>query len=702
MRLNTGAVFRNLHTEPEYFANSFTLIGLKDYPSGTRISPESSLYLGEQRRVSLLAKTPDGSYMPYRPDIIKVLKNGYLPIVSTDIVVEEAIRYRTEMCAGPLAGCPFDGMETEEENYLNFVQITMSNLSAVTQSAAVSLAVTQHFTPASVTRRPLKTGQVGPFTTAGVGDLIVLAASGDRHVRIDAEEAAVTFSCDLAPGESAAFHLRLPYMPISDAGVLRLNEGIDDLFAEVEAYWESFIGKGTLFEVPHVKAQNTLKASIVYTFITRDRGEIHPGEGFYDLFWTRDAAFINYAMQMFDYGKESEENLKFFWERSIDKEGGFVSHEGQLDGTGQGLWGLYQYYMLSRNRDWLKEKYPDLKKAADWILKRRRTDLPEEDPFYGLMPNSLADGECLWDGKSHIVGYDLWSLRGIKCFTLLAEELGYSEDAKRYGQAFDRYLEDVMRALDRAGADYFPPSYELRGTHWSNLKMIFPFPIVDKDDPRVGATMDRAEESFVEGVCAWNGQTELILDLPMKAIHPYMSTYITQTRLVQGDYRKVAEQFFAMLEHTTSTHGFPEGIFYEYRLSWNDTLPHIYGHATYMILLRRMLILEEGRDLHLGLGIPSDWLMEGVRVHRALTEFGHMNIETSGEGGTLRVIIDLPRRNPPDRTFFYLPAEYAGNRLTVNGEPCQAPDGRKLLLSERHHGGRVVIEAANESTRVIS
>ncbi|MFC4597545.1 hypothetical protein [Cohnella hongkongensis] len=693
MILNTKAAWRNLYDEPEYYANSFTLIGLKDYPTGTRVSPESSLYVGEKRRVSLFAKTADGAFMPYGADVIKIMKKGYLPIVMTDIEVDGSIRYRTEMFAGPLQGAPLDGMVTEEDNYVNYVRLTLDNASNETRTAALSVEVTQHYTPSSVTRKPLRSGLAGEFATASVGEGIVLAVRGDERIAFSCDAAAMTFSCELAPGESASVELRIPYMPVKDSAVLRLKDEYGACLSEVETFWEDFLQQGTLFEIPHVKALNTLKASIVYTFMTRDRGEIHPGEGFYDLFWTRDAAFINYAMQMFNYTKQADENLPFFWERSIDKEGGFVSHEGQLDGTGQGLWGLYQYYMLSRNREWLELKYPDLKRAAEWIMKRRRTDLPKDDPFYGLMPNSLADGECLWDGKSHIVGYDLWSLRGLKCFALLAEQAGRAEDAATYNEAFDEYMGCVLRALDRAGADYFPPSYELQGTHWSNIKMIFPFPIIDKDDPRVGATMDRAEQSFVEGVCAWNGQTELILDLPMKAIHPYMSTYITQTRLIQGDDRKVAEHFYAMLEHTTSTHGFPEGIFYEYRLSWNDTLPHIYGHATYMILLRRMLILEEGATLHLGLGLPPEWLAKGVRVRDALTEFGLMSFEASGDGASLQAKIDLPQRNRPEKVVFYVPEAYQGKRLAVNGEACALSDRRQLILPEKFLGGSVTIEA---------
>ena len=44
-----------------------------------------------------------------------------------------------------------------------------------------------------------------------------------------------------------------------------------------------------------------------------------------------------------------------------------------------------------------------------------RRQAPADSPFAGLLPAASADGEFLWDGKHHIVGYDLWNLRGLLC-----------------------------------------------------------------------------------------------------------------------------------------------------------------------------------------------------------------------------------------------------------------------------------------------
>ncbi|WP_413375006.1 hypothetical protein [Alkalihalobacillus sp. 1P02AB] len=700
LKLVDKETLKSCHTEAEYYENSYTLIGLKDYLQGTRITPSVSMKLGQRREVSLAAVNRSGAFIRYNNGVIKELKKGYLPIVLTDVIVDEALQYQTEMFVGPIKNAPFDGMDTTEKNYLNYLRLRMKNKSGTKETAEMKIEITEHFSKGVPSFRPIELKDDKTHWIGYVNGKILFLLPKQVNVHISVENSTIVFTSELDSGEESLVDVRFVFALVNDADKLRPDVGHDTARLEVEQFWEDFLNEGTQLSIPHKKAIHTLKASIIYTFMTRDRGEIHPGVGFYDRFWTRDAAFINYSVQMLNFTKQAFDTLASFWERTENEDGSLMSHRGQLDGTGQGLWGLYQYYMLSRDAGWLNEVYPRLKKAADWIVKTRRKDLPVNDPYFGLMPNSLADGECLWNGEYHIVGYDLWSLRGLICFSKLAQYVGKEEDAATYLAEFKSYKQDVLKALERSGVNYFPPSYELKGTHWSNIKSVFPYPVFDAFDSRVLATMEEAEKTFVEGVCSWDGAEEdmgEVIELPMKAIHPYMSTYVTQTRLLQGDYKKVAEHFDAMLEHTTSTHGFPEGIFNEYRLAWNDTLPHIYGHATYIILLRRMLIHEEEQSLHLGLGTPCEWFSEGdgIHIHDALTEFGAMSYEAVVEGKVLHAKIIPPKRNDVSEIIFYLPPNFAKSIVKVNGQKCEH-DGRKLKVPSHIYNEVIKIEAHQE------
>src|SRR5699024_674217 len=120
-----------------------------------------------------------------------------------------------------------------------------------------------------------------------------------------------------------------------------------------------------------------------------------------------------------------------------------------------------------------------------------------------------------------------------------------------------------------------------------------------------------------------------------------------------------------------------------------------YGHATYIILLRRMLIYENGQTLHLGLGTPAEWLIEGdgVQVHNAQTEFGVMSYKAKFDGQKLSAEIVPPIRNEIEEIYFYVPTPLDGDRVVINGEICNDFDGRKVKIPSYLYKNTINLEA---------
>ena len=109
---------------------------------------------------------------------------------------------------------------------------------------------------------------------------------------------------------------------------------------------------------------------------------------------------------------------------------------------------LWQYYRITGDRAWLKKAYPQMLKAVDWI-KRSRRQVPAASPFAGLLPAAPADGEFLWDGKHHIVGYDLWNLRGLLC--TLRGPGSCTPGVERPAAEYAAYHQDFDAACRRTG-----------------------------------------------------------------------------------------------------------------------------------------------------------------------------------------------------------------------------------------------------------
>ena len=97
--------------------------------------------------------------------------------------------------------------------------------------------------------------------------------------------------------------------------------------------------------------------------------------------------------------------------------------------------------------------------------------------------------------------------------------------------------------------------------------------------------------------------------------------------------------------------------------------------------LRLMFVAELDGALHLGRGIPRDWLRDGrtIGIENASTYFGKVSYEMRSELASGRITMDLdpPLRNAPRQTVvrFRHPEEGRIRSVTVNGAPWTDFDG---------------------------
>jgi len=622
----------------DYFSNSWSLIGLKDYNDGTRMTPENELLLAKGEKLQLRFGH-DLALLSRKQT--KTLMDGYLPIVLLQ-ATDGDVQYDFTFWATPLPTAknwrtamdwPIEG-----ENYLNWVVVKATNHGS---SALQGSWKAELVTPAK------------------------------REVR---EVESATWS--LAPGANAEAVLRIPF----SAAVNDAWSGEDPRvwLARTVQFWRDLLAQGAQIQVPCPKATEALRAAHVLQLITNDHGDVHGGEGFYDEFYLRDGAYQ--VMQLEEAGmmEPARKAVDCFlrWQRP---DGRFESQKTQWDANGQTIWTLWQYHKITGDVEWLRTVYPQMLHAAEWTKNARR-QAPADSPFAGLLPNSLADGEDLWDGKYHIVGYDFWNLRGLLCAAKAAQALGETNAAGDLFNEAKLYREAIDAAWKKLQLPYFPPSWEKAGTHWGNTETLWPTEIFAADDPRVTASLDEVRTrhcgGFVEGTIRRDApdagkQTD--------AIHPYMSAYSTMASLVRGQDEQVVQDFYWYLLHSTAAHAFPEGIFYHRRFAWSDTIPHATGASNYAIMLRHMLVHEQDDELHLLPAVPDWWLGEGreISVQRAPTHFGVMNLVVRGTATGVAVELEPPHRQPPKRIMLHLPTSRPLTRPVTGVEIVSRADQKK-------------------------
>lgn len=599
----------------DYFQNSWSVIGLKDYQHGTRITPRNELLLAGDRRVRFRFGR---DLVRLSREQVKTNLEGWLPIVQARASAGP-VRYEFTFWATPLPDVP-DWQAAYHwpvagENYLNWVIVEVLNSGS--NAAPARLGVE----------------------------------------RVDSDRVRMrTYEWDLQPGQSQEVVLCIPFEPLE--GDSRYDGQDPQVWLNrTRDFWRSAVLGATRISVPCVKSNEALLAAHVCQLIANDHGEVHGGEGFYDRFYIRDGAYQVMEFQEAGMWEAARLAVRKYLEHQRP-DGRFESQKGQFDANGQALWVLWQHYRITGDQTWLEEVYPAMRRAVNWLVQARR-QTPSDSPFAGLLPNALADGEYLWDGQYHIVGYDLWNLRGLLCTADAARILKRGAEFEELMKEAESYRAAIDAACRRTGVEYLPPSWELQGTPWGNTETLWPTELFAPDDPRVTATIREVRErhggGFHEGTIRWTGRPD--------AIHPYMSAYTTMADLVRGEHEQVVEDYYWYLLHSSATHAFAEGIFFKRRFAWADTIPHVTGACNFAILLRHMLVHEtarvpsEGNDLHLLAAVPDWWLADGreIAVERAPTHFGPLSLRVTGRAEGVRVEWSAPTERPPSRILLHLP-----------------------------------------------
>jgi len=115
----------------DYFNNSWTVIGLKDYAHGTRVTPDNQLIVNDSnKKPSKVSICFGRNLTTLSNQQTKKLMNGWLPIVLFT-AKDGQVTYEFTLWATPLPSVndwqkAFD-WPTEGENYLNWILVKVTN-----------------------------------------------------------------------------------------------------------------------------------------------------------------------------------------------------------------------------------------------------------------------------------------------------------------------------------------------------------------------------------------------------------------------------------------------------------------------------------------------------------------------------------------------------------------------------------------------
>jgi hypothetical protein len=114
-----------------------------------------------------------------------------------------------------------------------------------------------------------------------------------------------------------------------------------------------------------------------------------PGALTYSLCWIRDSAFMIHALDKLGFHDQAREKLLDLSGRQ-EKDGYFVSQEGEWDSNGLVIWAVLEHFKLTGDKQFLSDIYPAVARGAEWIEHKRRGTTGKPSSHSGLLPAGIS------------------------------------------------------------------------------------------------------------------------------------------------------------------------------------------------------------------------------------------------------------------------------------------------------------------------
>lgn len=458
------------------------------------------------------------------------------------------------------------------------------------------------------------------------------------------------------------------------------------LLKKAVAQWDGIWALGTKIDFPQRQLSDFYYSSTAYVLILTEydaHGDLWTldGPAVYRQYWGRGEYFQARALEVADYmrpARESVEHALHIMNDDGEWDGPPVSGWPAWDNSGGNAGAVWEYYLFSRDRQWLAQAFPALLRSAKWIREHREesklegmADIPpgaqpikrmisskcrpepqpelkpgEKTYWYGLLPWSYGDSGL---PEGHSYSHNFLAAYGEKVTSNAAKVLDDEKDAAWLDSEYEAYAADlresVRRAvtLENAQPPYLPamPTYP-QGAYSQSFLAVYPTQLYAPDDPLISGLITRMEREEKQGLptnVAWAGYAGVWAGEAMN---------MAETYLLRGEKQKAAAMLEAALNHSYTTDVWKEEILvgvdlpracdtpHSKRSNMEGTgdMPEGWANANLVLLLRDMLLNERDGKIHLLPGLLADWVPEG----KSLT----IDDAPVTTGGTMSLRVDHP------------------------------------------------------------
>ncbi|HQJ56363.1 MAG TPA: hypothetical protein PLH46_01855 [Caldisericia bacterium] len=433
------------------------------------------------------------------------------------------------------------------------------------------------------------------------------------------------------------------------------NYSIDLNFDKSKDNKVSFIKKERenelIIDVPDDNINRIFNSNKIYLKSLINSEYITPGPLTYKKFWFRDSAYMIPALMKIGDLKRAEKIIEYF-KKKIKKDGYFQSQVGEWDSNGQALFTIAEYYRYTKNKEFLNEFYPYIKKGAEWIERKRKKYVDS----YGLLPSSFSAEHF---GPNDLYYYDdYFGLKGLLDASSLANEIGNKSDSENFLKYYLEFKNDVRKAIDKdqkrldkkicVGAF----GRNIDASIIATFTSIFPLnlDLLSKDE--IMNSYEELRKKFFVNNCFYQNITH-------SGINLYLTLEIAEALLYLNEEKKAINLFDSIISLLTKTYTGPEAINPKSLGGCEGDGHHGWLVAELIHFIRNSLLFEKENGIVILSGSRKEWFKDGDKIlfNNGVTYFGNISFEVNIKENIIDVeFLNEINENIKD-IYIYLPFE---------------------------------------------
>lgn len=441
-----------------------------------------------------------------------------------------------------------------------------------------------------------------------------------------------------------------------------------ELLEKITHEWNNHLNRGLQIQFPEQKFNDLFKANRAYLLLFHDIDEITPGPSTYHHFWFRDSAYMVSALDLMGFHPESRQILMTYPRRQ-KWSGFFLSQKGEWDSNGEAIWTLWQHYLITKDKQFLKKVYPAMYRGAEWISFKRLSNFKKEEGYRGLMPSGLSaehfgvDDFYYWD--------DFWSLAGLRETIAAARLLGKRTHflLKSYKLLNDALRESFLFIEKKLGKPLLPisPSRRMDSAAVGCLAAYYPLQLYPITEERLQNTLLHMQKhQFIDG--------SFFHDVNHAGHGTYLALHFAQCFLGLRDTESADQILQFLIERASQTMTWPEAIHPQTKGGCLGDGHHGWMVADLLIFLRNGLFYEDGYRMVFTSYFPKRWmdLKNPIKVEKGPSRFGEINfgIEFIGDHQLTLSLENLWSEAPVDLEW-NLPVKIKKAKVDGQEYPCE-------------------------------